>query len=46
MIMDEDNHDATAQAVQHLRTALDADDAEEKEFHIREALQLLRFDDE
>lgn len=44
--MDEDDHDTTAQARQHLRTALDADEDEDKQFHIREALQLLRFDDE
>lgn len=41
-----DDHDTTAEAVRHLQTALDADDVEEKEFHIREALQLLQFDDE
>lgn len=40
-----DGGDTRTQAVQHLQTALDSDDTEEKEFHIREALQLLQVEE-
>jgi len=38
--------DARDEAVDQLREALDADDAEEKDFHVRQALQLLDVDEE
>ncbi|WP_256504381.1 hypothetical protein [Halorussus salilacus] len=36
----------SAEAVHHLREALDAEDAEQKDFHVRQALQLLRVEEE
>jgi len=38
--------DARDEAVDHLREALDAGDGEAKDFHVRQALQLLGVDAE
>ncbi|WP_167599389.1 hypothetical protein [Halorussus marinus] len=41
-----EDSDARDEAIDHLRDALDADDAEPKDFHVRQALQLLDVDEE
>jgi hypothetical protein len=42
---DRKQHDIREQVVHHLRMALETTEAAEKQFHIREALQLLTIDE-
>lgn len=37
--------ETTTEAINQLRKALSADDTEEKDYHVRQALQLLEVDD-
>lgn len=37
--------DVRAEAAEQLRAALEAEDATERDFHVRQALQLLQVDD-
>jgi hypothetical protein len=41
----EEHHDTREQIVYHLRTALEATETAEKQFHVREALQLLTIEE-
>jgi uncharacterized protein (DUF952 family) len=41
----EELHDTREQVIYHLRTALEATETAEKQFHVREALQLLTIEE-